>query len=146
MLCNQTLVQTLAPAMRDAGYGRIINIISTSVIQTIKGLGVSNVTRGAVGNWGRTLAVELAPFGITVNNILPGFTGTARLQHLFDDKAKRLNISAAEVKKQVIDAIPMQRLGEPCEIGAVAAFLASPAASYVSGVNLPIDGARTAGQ
>ena len=101
VLCNQYLVQTLVAGMKSSGYGRIINIISTSVFLPIAGLGVSNTTRGAVANWGRTLARELAPFGITVNNILPGFTGTARLQHLFDDKAKRLNMSAAEVKKQV---------------------------------------------
>lgn len=146
LLCNQLLTQTLVPAMKQAGYGRIINIISTSVLLPIRGLGVSNTTRGAVANWGRTLAAELAPFGITVNNILPGYTATARLQSLFTAKAEKAGTSAAEIERQVIESIPMQRLAAPEEIGAVVAFLASPAASYVTGVNLPVDGGRTAVQ
>jgi 3-oxoacyl-[acyl-carrier protein] reductase len=146
VVCNQLLVQALLPGMKASGYGRVINIISTSVIAPIKGLGVSNTTRGAVANWGRTLAGELAPFGITVNNILPGYTDTARLQSLFDAKALKAGTSADQVKKSVIESIPMARLADPSEIGAVVAFLASPAASYVSGVNLPVDGGRTAVQ
>jgi 3-oxoacyl-[acyl-carrier protein] reductase len=144
IVCNQHLVQTLLPGMKDAKYGRIINIISTSVIMPIRGLGVSNTTRGAVANWGRTLAGELAPFGITVNNVLPGFTDTARLTSLFDAKAKSLGTTPEQVRKNVVASIPMERMGEPSEIGAVVAFLASPGASYLSGVNLPVDGARTA--
>jgi 3-oxoacyl-[acyl-carrier protein] reductase len=144
VICNQLLVQTLLPGMRISGYGRVVNIISTSVIQPIRGLGVSNTTRGAVANWGRTLAAELAPFGITVNNVLPGFTRTDRLQTLFKAKAEKAGKTIKEVEQAVVDSIPLGRMADPKEIGAVVAFLASPAASYVSGVNLPVDGARTA--
>jgi len=146
LICNQHLVQTFVPGMKEAKYGRIVNIISTSVIQPITGLGVSNTTRGAVANWGRTLAGELAPFGITVNNILPGFTGTDRLQVLFKKMSDRDGISIPEVEERVRKSIPMGRLAKPQEIGAVVAFLTTPAASYLSGVNLPVDGARTAVQ
>lgn len=146
VICNQLLVKALLPGMKEAGYGRIINIISTSVIQPIAGLGVSNTTRGAVANWGRTMAGELAPLGITVNNVLPGYTATDRLQSLFDKKAARLGSSGDKVRADTIASIPMQRLARTSEIGAVVAFLASPAASYVTGVNLPVDGGRTAVQ
>jgi 3-oxoacyl-[acyl-carrier protein] reductase len=146
IICNQLLVQALLDGMKASGYGRIINIISTSVIAPIKGLGVSNTTRGAVANWGRTLAGELAPFGITVNNILPGYTATARLQSLFQAKAEKAGTTPDAIQRQVIESIPMGRLATPSEIAAVVGFLASPAASYVTGVNLPVDGGRTAVQ
>ena len=146
VICNQLLVQAVVPGMKQAGYGRIVNIISTSVIQPIRGLGVSNTTRGAVANWGRTMAAELGPFGITVNNVLPGYTATGRLKSLQKKTSERLGISEAEVEKQWLASIPMGRLADASEIAAVVGFLASPGASYVSGVNLPIDGARTAVQ
>jgi 3-oxoacyl-[acyl-carrier protein] reductase len=144
--CNQVLVQACAPGMRDAKYGRIINIISTSVMMPIKGLGVSNTIRVAVANWARTLAAELGPFGITVNNILPGFTDTARLRSLLQGRASRAGTSLEEVHRELIATIPTRRFGTPEEIAAAAAFLASPAASYVNGVNLPVDGGRLAAQ
>jgi 3-oxoacyl-[acyl-carrier protein] reductase len=132
--------------MREAGYGRIINIISTSVIQPIQGLGVSNVTRGAVANWARTLAGELGPHGITVNNVLPGYTGTARLDSLIQGRANRAGCTVDEIERQMTSQVPLRRFATPQEIGAVAAFLASPAASYLNGVNLPVDGGRLAVQ
>ncbi len=146
IICNQLLVQAVLPGMKASGYGRIINIISTSVVAPIKGLGVSNTTRGAVAQWGKTLAGELAPLGITVNNVLPGYTATARLRNLFDAKAEKAGKTAKEIERQTVEAIPMGRLADPSEIGAVVAFLASPAASYLTGVNLPVDGGRTAVQ
>ncbi|MCA9291374.1 MAG: SDR family oxidoreductase [Phycisphaerales bacterium] len=144
LLASHTLVQMLAPGMRAAGYGRIINIISTSVIMPIKGLGVSNTIRGAVANWARTLAAELGPHGITVNNVLPGFTATARLGSLIQGRASRAGCSTQEIEAQMKQAVPAGRFGRPEEIAEVVAFLASPAASYVNGVHLPVDGGRLA--
>ncbi len=145
VMTGQALVRAFAPGMRSAGYGRIINITSTSVMTPIKGLGVSNTIRAAVANWSRSLAQELSAFGITANTVLPGFTDTARLQSLFKGKASRAGSSEDEVRKAAIANIPAGRLGSPEEIAAAVLFLASPAASYVSGVNLPVDGARLAG-
>ena len=146
VLTGQAIVRACAPGMREAKYGRIINITSTSVITPIRGLGVSNAVRAAVANWARSLAGELAPFGITVNTILPGFTKTARLDAIFKGRASRAASTVEEVERAAIATIPAARLGEPEEIGRVAAFLASPAASYLTGVNLPVDGGRTAMQ
>lgn len=144
VLCNQALVSVVIPGMRREGYGRIINIVSTSVIIPIKGLGVSNTIRGAMGNWGRTLAAELAPFGITVNNLLPGYTATTRLGDLVRDRADRGTMSEEDVEAAMTACVPTGRFALPHEIGDVCAFLASPAASYLNGVNLPVDGARLA--
>lgn len=146
LICNQILVQALVPGMKQSGYGRIINIISTSVIQPIRGLGVSNTIRGAVANWGRILAAELAPSGITVNNILPGYTDTARLRSLLQTKSEKAGVTREEFERQIIQAIPLGRYARPEEIAAVVGFLATPAASYLTGVNLPVDGGRTAVQ
>ncbi len=146
LVCNQTLVQAFAGGMRDEGYGRIINIISTSVMTPIKNLGVSNTIRGAVANWGRTLASELGPFGITVNNLLPGYTDTERLRSLFRGRAERNASSVDEERALAMREIPLRRLADAKEIAAVAAFLASPAGSYINGVNLPVDGGRLSTQ
>lgn len=146
VLSYQRIVRAVMPGMKEAGFGRIVNIISTSVIQPIKGLGVSNTVRGAVANWGRTLAGELAPFGITVNNVLPGYTDTDRLRSLIQKWADRDGVSYDEALAQSLKSIPAGRLAAPGEIAAVVGFLASPATSYVNGVNLPVDGGRTAVQ
>jgi 3-oxoacyl-[acyl-carrier protein] reductase len=146
VVANQLLVQAVLPGMQQAGFGRIINIISTSVITPIRGLGVSNTIRAAVANWARTLAGEVAAHGITVNNVLPGYTDTDRLTALFAKRADTTGTSVDEIRDGVIATIPTGRLARPEEIAAVVGFLASPAASYVNGVNLPVDGGRTAGQ
>lgn len=146
LLCNQLLVQSLVPGMKQAGYGRIINIISTSVVVPISGLGVSNTIRGAVAQWARTLAGELGAFGITVNNILPGYTDTARLRSLLATMAERRRISTQEVEMEIKARIPLGRFASPDEIASVVGFLASSAAAYVNGANLPVDGGRTAVQ
>ncbi len=139
---NQILAQALLPGMQEAGFGRIINIISTSVKAPIPGLGVSNTIRAAVASWAKTLAGEVAPHGITVNNVLPGYTDTARLQSLFETRAKRAGGSADNEREMTRAAIPAGRIGLPEEIAAAVAFLASPAASYINGINLPVDGGR----
>lgn len=145
LLSGQALVRAFAPGMRSASFGRIVNITSTSVVTPIKGLGVSNTIRAAVANWSRSLAHELGAFGITANTVLPGFTDTARLRSLFTGKAQRSGSSLDEVSRAAVATIPAGRLGAPEEIANAVLFLASPAASYVNGVNLPVDGGRLAG-
>lgn len=143
LLVNHALVQTVLPGMRAAGYGRIINVISTSVKEPIPDLGVSNTIRGAVASWAKTLAGELGAHGITVNNVLPGFTRTARLEGLFAAKAKQSGKSIAEVEAAARASVPLGRFAEPEEIAAAIAFLASSQAGYINGINLPVDGGRT---
>lgn len=142
LICNHILVQACVPSMKSEGFGRIINIISTSVKQPITGLGVSNTTRGAVASWSKTLANELGQFGITVNNVLPGYTKTARLDFVINSRAKTTNMSINDTEKVFQSDIPMGRFGEAHEFGAAVAFLCSPAAAYINGVNLPVDGGR----
>ena len=130
--------------MKDKQYGRIINVISTSVKQPIPGLGVSNTIRGAVASWAKTLANELGPYAITVNNVLPGATATARLDAIIEGKANKQEITFEQASDNEKAQIPLRRFAEPEEFAAAAAFLASPAASYITGINLPVDGGRTA--
>lgn len=143
LLADQIILQALLPGMKAAGYGRVINIISTSVKEPIPGLGVSNVIRGAVASWAKTLARELGPFGITVNNVLPGFTATERLEYLFRQRAEASGQTYESVRDQALSQVPAGRFASPEETAAVVAFLASPAAAYINGINLPVDGGRT---
>jgi 3-oxoacyl-[acyl-carrier protein] reductase len=143
LICNHILTKTVVPSMKKEGYGRIINIISSTVRIPLKNLGVSNTIRGAVASWAKTMANELGQFNITVNNLLPGNISTQRLASLIDTTAKIANTDEEKVEQSMKNEIPMKRFGEPSEIAAVAAFLASPAGSYVSGVSIPVDGGKT---
>ncbi|WP_420552733.1 SDR family oxidoreductase [Tenacibaculum aiptasiae] len=141
--CNHVLVQALVPFMKEAEYGRIINVISTSVKQPLDGLGVSNTIRGAVANWSKTLANELGQFNITVNNVLPGATGTERLNEIINNKAKKTGKSVEEVAETMKNASPAKRFAKPEEIANAVVFLASERASFINGINVPVDGGRT---
>lgn len=139
------LVQLLFEGMKNAGYGRVINVVSTSVKQPINRLGISNTVRAAVANWSKTLANELAQYGITFNNVLPGSTRTSRLDYLYSMQAERSGISKEEIAHKAATQIPVGRLGEADEFAAAVAFLCSPAASYINGINLPVDGGKLGG-
>jgi 3-oxoacyl-[acyl-carrier protein] reductase len=140
---SHLLAQLLVPGMQEAQFGRIVNIISTSAKQPINGLGISNLVRAAVANWAKTLANEISSHGITINNVLPGYTNTDRLEYLLNRQAADQAIDVKEVLEKTISTIPAQRLGDPSEFGAAVAFLCSPAAAYINGINLPVDGGRT---
>ena len=141
--CNHVLAQTVVPFMKDEGYGRIINIISTSVKQPLDGLGVSNTIRGAVASWSKTLANELGPFGITVNNVLPGATDTDRLAEIIKNKSAKTGQSEEESANAMKSGVPAKRFARPEELAYAVTFLASECASYINGINLPVDGGRT---
>src|SRR5690606_22820213 len=143
IICNQILVQATLPFMKTEQYGRIINVISTSVKEPIEGLGVSNTIRNAVANWSKTLAGELAQFGITVNNVLPGFTETERLEQIIKIKATKEGTTEAEMADIMKNYVPAKRFAQPEETANAITFLASDAASYINGINLPVDGGRT---
>jgi len=143
LLCNQILAQSLVNGMKAERYGRIINVISTSVKQPIPNLGVSNTIRGAVAAWAKTLAGELGEFGITVNNLLPGFTKTARLQSIVENRASKTGASIEQIEREMQGETPARRFAEAFEVAAAIAFLATPAAAYINGINLPVDGGRT---
>lgn len=143
LLCNHILATAVIPSMKAAGYGRIINIVSTSVKIPLKNLGVSNTIRGAVASWAKTMANEIAQFGITVNNVLPGATSTGRLEAIINNKVSKTGISQQEAEQEMLSEIPAKRFGMPEEIAAMVAFLASPAAAYVNGTSIPVDGGRT---
>lgn len=143
LICNQILVQATFPFMKTEEFGRIINVISTSVKQPIENLGVSNTIRAAVANWAKTLSLEVAQYGITVNNVLPGTTSTSRLDAIIQNKAKSNNISEEQAANQMKQSIPACRFAEAEEIANAILFLASDKASYINGINLPVDGGRT---
>ena len=142
LVANQVIVQALLPGMRAANWGRIVNVISTSVKEPIAGLGVSNTIRGAVASWAKTLSRELAPFGITVNNVLPGYTETGRITQIVHDRALASGQSEDAIVDGMRRTVPTGRFAQPGEIGGVIAFLCSPAAAYVNGVSLAVDGGR----
>lgn len=143
LFSSHIIMQKVIPHMKKAGYGRIINIISTSVKQPIPGLGVSNTLRAAVANWAKTLSVELASFGITVNNVLPGATKTARLEEIIKEKSIKLGKAIEDIEKEMLHEIPIRRFAKSDEIAYAVAFLASSAADYITGINIPVDGGRT---
>ncbi|WP_022825872.1 SDR family oxidoreductase [Hymenobacter norwichensis] len=143
LVCNHLLAQAVVPAMRQRNHGRIINIISTSVKMPLPGLGVSNTIRGAVANWAKTLSTELGPYGITVNNVLPGATVTQRHTSLIEKKVAQTGQPVEEVEAAMLKSIPAHRFGQAAEVAAAVAFLASEAASYINGINVPVDGGRT---
>ena len=142
LLANQVLLQAVLPGMQSAQWGRIVNVISTSVKEPIVNLGVSNSIRGAVAGWAKTLSRELAPDGITVNNVLPGYTRTQRLEQILDDRSTSTGKSRDAVAATMLSSVPVGRFAEASEIAAAIAFLASPAAAYINGVSLAVDGGR----
>lgn len=143
LICNHILVQELVPQMKKNGFGRIINIISTSVKQPLPNLGVSNTIRGAVANWSKTLAMELGKFNITVNNVLPGATNTIRLQSIAEAKSEKTKEPVDAIFEEMAGESPMKRIAQPHEVANAVVFLASEAASYINGINVPVDGGRT---
>lgn len=143
LMVNQLLVQLILPKMKESEYGRVVNVISTSVKTPLPNLGVSNTIRGAVANWSKTLANELGAFGITVNNVLPGATETGRLTSIVENKAKKTGQKEQEVAEAMTKAIPLRRFAKPEEVANAIAFLCSPAAAYINGINVPVDGGRT---
>ncbi len=142
LLANQALVQAVVSGMQAARWGRIVNVISTSVKEPIVNLGVSNTVRGAVASWSKTLSRELGGFGITVNNVLPGYTRTRRLDQILDDRSAATGKDREQVATTMLASVPVARFAEAAEIAAAIAFLASPAAAYISGVSLAVDGGR----
>lgn len=143
ILIAHRLTSVLVPGMKAAGYGRIVNIISTSVKQPIEGLGVSNTIRGAMASWSKTLATELAPYGITVTNVLPGATATGRLTQIIDRKAEGARIAVDDVRQEMLDEIPAGRFARPEEIANAVGFLALPMSGYITGTSILVDGGRT---
>lgn len=143
VLVGSGVAKVVVPGMKKARYGRIINVISTSVKIPIQNLGVSNTIRAAVASWAKTLANELASHGITVNNVLPGMTSTERLEGIIESTVTRTGKDRNAVETEMKATIPAARFGKAEEVASAIAFLASPAASYVNGIALAVDGGRT---
>ncbi len=142
LIANHILVQATLPGMRSAQWGRIVNVVSTSVKEPIANLGVSNTIRGAVASWAKTLSRELGPFGITVNNVLPGYTETSRVEQIVQDRVRATGKTEEEILAGMRASVPAGRFAKPGETGGVIAFLCSPAAGYINGVSLAVDGGR----
>ena len=142
VISSHILTQAVVPGMKEEGYGRIINIISTSVNQVIPGLGVSNTIRGAVAQWVKTLAIELGPYGITANNVLPGYIDTDRLKNLLEKSAKDKNVTYDQMVTETEKKTALGRIGLPTEVASAVAFIASDAGGYISGTNFSVDGGR----
>jgi 3-oxoacyl-[acyl-carrier protein] reductase len=143
LIGNHLISKVLVESMKQSGYGRIVNIISTSVKIPLPNLGVSNTVRGAVASWAKTMANELAPFRITVNNVLPGATSTRRLEQIIENNARKRNETPEQIAEEMRKEIPMKRFAEPEEVASLAAFLCTPAAAYITGTSIPVDGGRT---
>lgn len=143
VLVAHQLTKLLLPGMTAAAYGRIINIISTSVKQPIEGLGVSNTIRGAMASWSKTMANEVGGLGITVNNVLPGATETDRLTAIIARNATNQGRTEDDVRRAMQSEIPVGRFARAEEIANAVGFLASPAASYINGTSILVDGGRT---
>jgi 3-oxoacyl-[acyl-carrier protein] reductase len=144
LINNHILTQAVLPYMKSVQFGRIINVISTSVKQPLPNLGVSNTVRGAVANWAKSLANEVASFGITVNNVLPGATEMGRLSQIIQNKAIKMQTEMHLISEKMISEIPAARFATPQEIAYAITFLSSEQAAYINGINLPVDGGRTA--
>lgn len=144
VIMNQILTQAFVPFMQSEGFGRIVNIISVSVKQPIIGLGVSNTIRWAVASWAKTLSKEITGNGITVNNVLPGYTLTDRLIEVNKMRAESLKISVNDLEKQLLVNVPSGKFATAEEVAAAVAFLCSPSAGAINGVNIPVDGGLSA--
>ncbi|HJR73450.1 MAG TPA: SDR family oxidoreductase [Luteimonas sp.] len=142
LVANHLLVQAVLPGMQAAQWGRIVNVVSTSVKEPIANLGVSNTIRGAVASWAKTLSRELGPFGITVNNVLPGYTETSRVEQIVQDRVRATGKTEEDILAGMRASVPAGRFAKPEETGGVIAFLCSPAAGYINGVSLAVDGGR----
>ncbi|MGQ4584234.1 SDR family oxidoreductase [Lysobacter sp. F60174L2] len=142
LIANHVLLQAVLPGMRTDRWGRVVNVVSTSVREPIANLGVSNTTRGAVAGWAKTLSRELAGDGITVNNVLPGSTETGRIEQILRDRSKATGQTEQQVADAMRKTVPAGRFARPEEVAAAIAFLCSPAAAYINGVSLAVDGGR----
>lgn len=142
VLASLRLVRRLVPGMIKDSYGRVVNVVSVSVRTPIANLGVSNTTRAAMAGWAKSLSNELAPHGITVNNVLPGYTRTERLASLVSANARQFGTTEGDVEEAWRKQVPLGRFAEASEVAAAIAFLASPAAAYITGQSLAVDGGR----
>jgi len=133
-------IARVLPGMKERRWGRILNLTSIAVKQPVPGLMLSNAIRAALTGLAKTLADEVGPRGITVNNLAPGYFATARLEGLIADEAARRGVEPAAVRAEFTARVPLGRLGEPAELAALAAFLCSPRAGYITGATFQVDG------